>query len=152
MMSQIYNQSQSINGVLNITSQDYDTHLQEEDEYKQVYLQARFVTGLFCYPIICFFGLTGNVLSVLVLSQRKMRNSTNCYLIALAVSDSIKLVNDFFYFMVILLLHLDKPTGVAAYGYMYPYAHYLFSMSVCVTAWLTVSVALERYIMVSNTV
>ena len=77
-----------------------------------------------------------------------MRTSTNYYLIALAVADSIKLINDTFYFIVILSLNIDPPTGVAAYGIIYPYAHYLFSMSVCVTAWLTVSVAAERYIMV----
>ena len=77
-----------------------------------------------------------------------MRTSTNCYLIALAIADTIKLTNDTFYFMVILLLHTDTQKGIYSYGYLYPYAHYLFSMSVCVTAWLTVSVALERYIMV----
>ena len=34
------------------------------------------------------------------------------------------------------------------YGYLYPYAHYFFNMSVCCTAWITVSVAAERYILV----
>ena len=94
-------------------------------------------------------GLVGNLISIIVLSQKEMRTSTNYYLIALAFADSIKLINDTFYFIVILSLNIDPPTGVALYGMIYPYAHYLFSMSVCVTAWLTVSVAAERYIMVS---
>ncbi len=122
----------------------------EDTSHKELYLQLQFATGLFCYPLVCFVGLTGNVISIMVLSQRKMRTSTNCYLIALAVADSIKLFNDSIYFLTILLLHIDPPTGVACYGYLYPYAHYLFSMSVCVTAWLTVSVAAERYVMVSE--
>ena len=52
--------------------------------------------------------------------------------------------------MVILLLTVRQEWGVASYAYLYPVAHYFFNMSVCVTAWLTVSVAVERYIMVSN--
>ena len=121
-----------------------------DDDYKEFYLKAQFITGLFCYPIVCLFGLTGNVLSIIVLSQRKMMTSTNTYLIALAVSDGIKLINDSFYFLVILLLHVDPPAGESAYGYLYPYAHYFFNMSVCITAWLTVSVAAERYILVCH--
>ncbi|ELU15323.1 hypothetical protein CAPTEDRAFT_36137, partial [Capitella teleta] len=105
---------------------------------------------LICYPTVCFFGLTGNILSVLVLSQRKLRSSTNTFLVALAVSDAIKLINDCFYFLVILLLNVDPATGEKAYGYLYPYAHYFFNMSVCITAWLTVSVAAERYILVCH--
>ena len=122
----------------------------EPSQYKDFYLRARFITGLICYPILCFLGLAGNMLSIIVMSQRKMATSTNVYLTALAVSDSIKLINDSFYFLVILLLETDPPAGKKAYGYMYPYAHYLFNMSVCVTAWLTVSVAAERYVMVCH--
>lgn len=118
--------------------------------YKDFYLRARFITGLICYPIFCFLGLSGNILSVIVMSRQKMATSTNVYLTALAISDSIKLINDSFYFLVILLLETDPPAGKKAYGYLYPYAHYFFNMSVCVTAWLTVSVAAERYVMVCH--
>ena len=126
----------------------HDIH--EEERYAYFYERAQFITGLICYPIVCCFGLTGNVLSILVLSQRKMRSSTNVYLTALAVSDCIKLINDTFYFIVILLHHVHLPSGQKAYGYLYPYAHYFFNMSVCTTAWLTVSVAAERYILVCH--
>lgn len=111
---------------------------------------AQFYTGLICYPIVCLFGLTGNMLSIIVLNHRKMTSSTNVYLICLAISDSIKLINDSSYFLVTLLLHVNPPTGQKAYAYLYPYAHYFFNMSVCITAWLTVSVAAERYIMVCH--
>nr|KAG5696586.1 hypothetical protein BaRGS_030454 [Batillaria attramentaria] len=33
---------------------------------------------------------------------------------------------------------------------LYPYAHYIFNSSLCVSAWLTVSVAFERYIYVCH--
>ena len=121
------------------------------EPFKDFYLRAQFITGLFCYPPICLFGLTGNALSVIVLSSSKRGvSSTSVYLIALAISDSIKLLNDSFYFLVILLLNVDPPQGNVAYGALYPYAHYFFNVSVCITAWLTVSVAAERYIMVCH--
>nr|AKQ63057.1 RGWamide receptor 1 [Platynereis dumerilii] len=120
------------------------------EDYEEFYHKAQFYTGLICYPIVCLFGLTGNILSIVVLNHRKMTSSTNVYLICLAVSDSIKLINDSSYFLVTLLLNTNPPMGQKAYAYLYPYAHYLLNMSVCVTAWLTVSVAAERYIMVCH--
>ena len=150
---QNYSQYNSGNGsdihlnVFNLTH----THSEAVDDvrHKDLYLWLQYITGLFCYPVVCCIGLAGNIISIIVFSQSKMRSSTNCYLIALAIGDLIKLLNDSFYFVVILLMNVDPPSGVASYGYLYPYAHYLFSMSVCVTAWLTISVATERYIMVS---
>ena len=37
-----------------------------------------------------------------------------------------------------------------SYSYLYPYAHFLFNASSCTTAWLTVSVAYERFILVCH--
>ncbi|ESP03075.1 hypothetical protein LOTGIDRAFT_157036 [Lottia gigantea] len=119
-------------------------------EYKAFYLQARFVTGVVMYPIICIIGLLGNSLSIIVMSQKQMTSSTNVYLMSLAISDCVKLLSDFMYFMVILLLEVDPPTGNKAYGFLYPYAHYIFNASLCISAWLTVSVAVERYIYVCH--
>lgn len=125
-------------------------NVQPYDEYETFYLRARFVTGLVFYPIVCVFGMTGNVMSIIVMSQRQMRSSTNTYLFALAVSDLIKLFCDFLYFMVILLFQIDTGTGNRAYGFLYPYAHYVFNASLCVSAWLIVSVAVERYVYVCH--
>ncbi|CAG5116780.1 unnamed protein product, partial [Candidula unifasciata] len=98
----------------------------------------------------CIPGFLGNMLTIFVLCRRNMLTSTNAFLSALAVSDSIKLVNDIMYIMVTVFLHTDKELGRIAYGYLYPYAHFIFSMSVCVSSWLTVSVAIERYILVCH--
>ena len=120
------------------------------ENYKQLYQRAQFATGLICIPILCVIGLTGNMLSIIVLGQKKMQTSTNTYLISMAFSDSIRLLNDVFYFVVILLLHVQPEVGNRAYAYLYPYAHYFFNMSVCITAWLTVVVAAERYLLVCH--
>lgn len=108
------------------------------------------VTGLVIYPLAIFPGLMGNTLTIFVMSRRNMQTSTNAFLSALAVSDSIKLINDMLYFFVTVFLRTSPGLGILAYGYLYPYAHFIFSMSVCVSSWLTVSVAVERYILVCH--
>lgn len=118
--------------------------------YKDFYLMAQYVTGLFIYPILCILGITGNVLALIVLGHRDMLTSTNVYLSALAVADTIKLVNDAMYFLLLLVLQSSPQTGQVMISSVYPYAHYIFNMSVCVTAWLTISVAAERYICVCH--
>ena len=120
------------------------------DPHEAFYAQARYVTGLVIYPIICILGLCGNTLCIVVMSQRQMRSSTNVYLLSLAISDGVKLISDLLYFIVVLLFHVDSPSGNKAYGCLYPYAHYIFNSSQCVSAWLTVSVAFERYIYVCH--
>jgi nociceptin receptor len=120
------------------------------EEYAEFYRNAKFVTGIVLYPILCTFGITGNVLSLIVLSHKKMASSTNVFLGALSISDLIKLVNDVMYFIVVVIERYDTITGQRAMALLYPSAHYIFNMSVCVTAWLTVSVSVERYISVCH--
>ncbi|XP_045208409.1 probable G-protein coupled receptor 139 isoform X2 [Mercenaria mercenaria] len=120
------------------------------DAYETFYYRAQYITGLVFYPILCILGMTGNIMSIIVMSQKQMRSSTNTYLFALAVSDLIKLFVDFLYFMVILLNQIDTSTGNKAYVFLYPYAHYVFNASLCVSAWLIVSVAVERYVYVCH--
>ncbi|ELU00159.1 hypothetical protein CAPTEDRAFT_200662 [Capitella teleta] len=129
---------------LNITSTMNDT------QHQAFYTNAQFITGLVCYPIICFVGMTGNIFILIVLGQKAMQTSTNVFLSALAISDIIKLVNDFLYFLTVLLQETHPSAGNKAFGYLYPYAHFIFNMSVCVSSWLTVSVAVERYILVCH--
>ena len=123
---------------------------QQDQEYLHFYESAQFVTGLICYPIICVVGLTGNILTLIVLSHKKMLTSTNVFLSALAVADIIKLLNDLLYFLVSILMRTHPDAGNRMMGYMYPFSHYIFNEAVCVAAWLTVSVAVERYISVCH--
>ena len=121
-----------------------------EPPYKDFYENAQFTTGLIIYPTICLYGLIGNILILIILAQKSMSSSTNIYLSGLAISDTIKLLNDSLYFLTILLMHTDPVAGNRCFGYLYPYAHFFVNLSVCTSAWLTVSVAVERYILVCH--
>ncbi|XP_052803802.1 FMRFamide receptor-like [Mya arenaria] len=114
------------------------------------YDTAQFVTGLIIYPVLCFPGILGNILSLIVLFHKDMATSTNVYLSALAISDTVKLINDVLYFVVILMKQIKAENAGQVMSQLYPYAHYIFNFAVCVTAWLTVSIAIERYISVCH--
>ena len=117
---------------------------------KAFYQTAQYITGLAIYPLLCVIELTGNALSLVVLNHRDMATATNVYLSALAVSDTLKLLNDLMYFIILVILKITLTVGQRMMSYVYPYAHYVFNMSACVTAWLTISVAVERYICVCH--
>ncbi|XP_050404834.1 FMRFamide receptor-like [Patella vulgata] len=119
-----------------------------DDPHEDFYRTAQYATGMVIYPILCIIGLTGNVLALMVLSHRNMATSTNVYLSGLAVSDTIKLLNDLLYFIMLVISIDNEKAGTKMLVSVYPFAHFIFNMSVCVTAWLTVSVAVERYISV----
>jgi len=138
----------SVTGIMT-NSMESDDYL---EPYRDFYLAAQWITGLLLYPIICTFGLAGNIITIIVLRGKKIESTTSILLIALSISDGIKLITDMFYFLVIVLLQANPPTGEQAFGYLYPYAHYFFNMSVCTTAWLTVFLAAERYILVCHAV
>ena len=127
-----------------------DNHTMTSDSYKDFYETAQFITGLVLYPIICILGITANVLTLIVLSHRKMLTSTNVFLSALAIADIIKLLNDTLYSLDLILIREVPYHGNRMLGYMYPFSHYIFNQSVCVASWLTVSVAVERYISVCH--
>ncbi|XP_043188382.1 uncharacterized protein LOC122363320 [Amphibalanus amphitrite] len=56
---------------------------------------TRFVIQRILTPIVMLLGVVGNLVSILVLTRRRMRSSTNSYLTALAVSDTLYLAGSF---------------------------------------------------------
>ncbi|GAB1609909.1 FMRFamide receptor-like [Argonauta hians] len=134
------------NCTLNVTT----TEEFEENEYSDFYEQSQFITGLILYPIFCIPGIIGNALTIIVLAQKTMRTSTNAFLCGLAISDMIKLMNDLMYSIVLLISKFYPAVGKIAFGYIYPYAHFIFNLAACVSSWLIVSVAAERYLMVCH--
>ncbi|XP_062607405.1 FMRFamide receptor-like [Saccostrea cucullata] len=124
------------------------TNLTDDEEYKDFYETSQFICGMILYPVICIPGLVGNALSLIVLSMKNMKTSTNAFLAALAISDSIKLINDLIYFIVLVLQRTNPAAAIIAYVNIYPSAHFIFNISTCVSSWLTVSVATERFILV----
>nr|KAG5685876.1 hypothetical protein BaRGS_021538 [Batillaria attramentaria] len=127
---------------------DLRCNTNDTDGYLHFYETAQKVTGLIIYPILCITGITGNTLSLVVLNHRDMATSTNVYLSALAVSDSLKLLNDLLYFVMLVISLTDPPAAETMMVNVYPYAHYVFTVAVCVTAWLTVAVAVDRFVAV----
>lgn len=122
----------------------------QNDSGTAFYDAAQFITGLIIYPVLCFPGIVGNILSLIVLFHKDMATSTNVYLSALAISDTVKLINDVLYFILILMKYTEAENAGMIMANLYPYAHYIFNFAVCVTAWLTVSIAIERYISVCH--
>lgn len=63
-------------------------------------------------PVAVFIGVIGNLVTIAVLTQRRMKSSTNTYLTALAVSDLFYLVCSF-------LLSLQHYKGIEDVTYYY---------------------------------
>lgn len=118
--------------------------------YTEFYEVSRFITGLILYPLICVYGLVGNCLILAVLSRKSMHTSTNVYLSALAVSDTLKLVNDLLYSLTVLLTRVAHDHGQRMFRLLYPNSHFVSNMSASVSSWLTVSVAVERFVLVCH--
>ncbi|XP_078335039.1 FMRFamide receptor-like isoform X1 [Crassostrea virginica] len=118
------------------------------DTDKEFYELAVFINGEILYPCICIPGLLGNILTLVVLSQTNMLSSTNAFLSALAVSDMVSLLNDLVYFSVMVLSNSQPEIAYHIYVHVYPFAHFVFNISNSVSSWLTVSVAIERFLLV----
>jgi len=91
-------------------------------------------------PIICTFGIAGILLTLIVLSRKSMRTSTNCYLMALSVADLAFLV-----LLASLFIH-----GAARYSNAFQiyatYAGIMTHVMLMASIWLTVLLAIERYV------
>lgn len=118
------------------------------DPDKEFYELAVFINGEILYPCICIPGLLGNILTLVVLSKANMLSSTNAFLSALAVSDMVSLINDIIYFSVMVLSNSCPDIAYHIYVHFYPFAHFVFNIANSVSSWLTVSVAIERFLLV----
>ena len=104
-----------------------------------------FILGGVVKSIFCLFGLVGNTISIILLLSTKLRNSFNKLLAILAVFDLIYLVT----MMVDSLRDLGLQTSFQTL--MFP--HFLFplnSIALMCSIYMTLIVALERYMAVYN--
>lgn len=107
---------------------------------------VRFYSSVLATLFICL-GICGNVLSILVWKQKKMRSSTGVYLIGQAIADMCLLV---FFFLVESLPALAPEVTVSRdYGIFYAYFGYPFFYYFLVCSiWFTVGVTIDRFIQV----
>ena len=102
----------------------------------------------FVLPILCVFGILGILLTVVVLSKKNMCTSTNCYLMALAIADLL--------FLIILATTLVNdqfdPDSKAIYLYhiYVTYAVIFMDIFLMASVWMTVMLAVERYIAICH--
>ena len=95
-------------------------------------------------PIVCAGGIVGIILTVIVLTRKTMRSSTNCYLTGLSIADLL--------FLVILSTRLLDTTFSHASNEYHLFAIYMTYANIFLNAfliasiWMTVMLAIERYI------
>ncbi|KAK2184988.1 hypothetical protein NP493_248g01024 [Ridgeia piscesae] len=103
---------------------------------------------------VCVLGLLGNILSLIILTQKTMRSSTYSYLSSIAVCDSLVLI----FTMVLLMKDLDYPVkdqqkwpwDRGLYPYLFPFVHPLAFTFQVTSIWLTLAFTIDRYIMICH--
>lgn len=99
-------------------------------------------------PLVVGIGLLGNVVTIVVLTRRRMRSSTNVYLTALAVSDLL-------YLLFVFTLSFKHYPNICEPSFLLYWQYYGFGIwftdaTTYTSIWLTVSFTVERYIAVCH--
>ena len=102
---------------------------------------VRLIVKFYIWPVFVLFGLTGNCLSILVLTRRRFtRTSTNNYLTILAVFDSC-------YLIFTLLLHFGTHPTLSQKSFTQTLSFFLrplIDFSSNTATWLIVCFTIER--------
>ncbi len=117
------------------------------EDYQKFYEIMREITGIYLFPFISLFGITGNIFVIIVYAKSKIY-STSFFLIALSASDILKLLNDLAYFLVMFITKFDPKLGEQIFLLLYSYTHYIFVFTALNTSWLVCTIAIDRYLTV----
>ncbi|XP_033727445.1 FMRFamide receptor-like [Pecten maximus] len=103
---------------------------------------TRFVAQHILAPVLVTCGVIGNVFNIVVLKSPKMKSSTNVYLMALAICDSMYLI---FMFM-LSFFNCENKDQFKFIFYSIPFGRVCSDLFGNTAVWLTVAFTLERYI------
>ena len=96
---------------------------------------------------VIFLGLVGNCLTVVVLTRKTMRSSTNFFLTGLALWDMMVLLCTL---LLMTLSHFSASYKEIVQPYIVVYIYPLALVAQTSTVWITVSFTVERYIAVCH--
>ncbi|XP_064211809.1 thyrotropin-releasing hormone receptor isoform X6 [Tribolium castaneum] len=123
--------------------------MDESEDPSVLFLKStRFWIQRVFVPIVVCIGVGGNTVTVMVLTRKRMRCSTNIYLTALAVADIIYLL-----FVFVLSFSVYDNINDRKYELFWRFfglTHWLCDAASNASVWLTVSFTLERYIAVCH--
>lgn len=96
------------------------------------------------FSILLITAILGIILTIIVLSRKHMCTSTNCYLISLAVAD--------LGFLVVLSTKWleNEVTDYLTFDIYYKYAQIFIDTFLMASVWITVMLAIERYIAICH--
>jgi hypothetical protein len=124
----------------------------EPPQPNQVYIdfltQTRFWVQRVLSPIVIVVGVIGNGLTIVVMTRKRMRSSTNCYLAALASVDMAYLLFTF----ALSLKHYPgwRHPRYSAYWHSLPVLMMMADACTNISVWLTATFTLERFVVVSH--
>ena len=104
----------------------------------------------FVIPVICAFGISTNIVNIIVFSNKELSDITYKYLRANALSNAFYLINCFFIFMARcgIYCQFDKTYYTALYKYLF--YDYLKGIAAIFSITIQVIVSILRLMIVTN--